>query len=493
MANATMCQFFHWYYPTDRALWRDAASQAERLASLGVTAVWLPPASKGADGAKTIGYDIYDLYDLGEFDQKGSVQTRYGTKEEFLKAIEAFHDHGIQVYADVVLNHKAGADESEEVTAHRVNPDNRREIISDPYLIRAFTRFTFPGRGDRYSDFKWDFHCFSGVDWDDRAGEKGVFKIHNEYGEDWEELLGDEKGNFDYLMFADVDFRNPAVREELSHWGAWFVNETGADGFRLDAAKHITPSFFPEWLTVLREKTGKELFTVAEFAAGIDLIHAYIERTQRKYSLFDFPLHRNFRTASTGRGRYDLRKIFDGTLTGSDPELSVTFVDNHDTQPYREFASDIKNWFKPHAYALILLREAGYPCVFHPDLYGASYSVKRENGKTRKAQYKICPALENLLRARKDHAYGAQRDYFSGPNLIGWVREGSGEGMISGCAVVLSTAAEAALEMDMGAYHGGKTFYDITGSRDDKVTTDENGKAAFPVNAKGVSVWVREG
>lgn len=491
MTNYTMFQFFHWFYPKESSLWDDVASQAERLASLGIASVWIPPASKGADGAETIGYDIYDLYDLGEFDQKGSVATRYGTRQALEHAIQILHEHHIHVYADVVLNHKAGADEAEEVTAHRVNPDNRKEVISDPYQIRAFTRFTFPGRGGRYSDFLWDFQCFSGVDWDEQAQEKGIFKIHNEYGEQWEELLGDEKGNFDYLMFADIDFRNPAVREELIRWGSWFIDQTGVDGFRLDAAKHITPTFFPEWLGTLREKKGRELFAVAEFAGEIELMHQYIERTGGCMSLFDFPLHRNFRSASTRRARYDLRTIFDGTLVASNPELSVTFVDNHDTQPYREFSSAVKSWFKPHAYALILLREAGYPCVFHPDLYGAVFHVQVQEGKTRKVHYKTCPQLESLLRARKDFAYGVQKDYFAQPNLIGWVREGEGDGHTSGCAVVLSTRDEGLIDMEMGTYHATKTFFDITGSRADRVTTDEAGHAAFPVNANAIAVWVR--
>lgn len=491
MPNHTMFQFFHWFYPHNAPLWQDAAREAQRLAGLGVSSVWLPPACKGAGGKETVGYDIYDLYDLGEFDQKGSVETRFGTKQQYLDAVKAFHDCGIQVYADMVCNHKAGADEAEEVTARKVNPENRREVISDPYQIKAFTKFTFPGRGTRYSDFQWDFHCFTGVDWDEQAQEKGVFKILNEYGEDWEELLGDEKGNFDYLMFADVEFRNPAVREEFRRWGSWYLQETGVDGFRLDAAKHITPSFFPEWLDALRKEKGMELFTVAEYAGPIELMHAYIEKTGGCLSLFDFPLHQNFRVASNRRVHYDLRKILDGTLVADNPMLSVTFVENHDTQPYREFTSDVKAWFKPHAYALILLREGGYPCVFHPDLYGADYTIQ-EKGKDKPMHYDPCPVLESLLEARRRFAYGNTHDYFEQPNLIGWVREGSQDEAGSGCAVVLSTKDEGLVDMEMGTAHGGKTFYDLTGIRQDKVTTDDAGKAAFPVNACQVAVWVPE-
>jgi alpha-amylase len=76
----------------------------------GFTGVWLPPAYKGAGGGYDVGYGVYDTYDLGEFDQKGSVRTKYGTRKEYLAAIKALQKHGIQACADVVLNHRMGAD-----------------------------------------------------------------------------------------------------------------------------------------------------------------------------------------------------------------------------------------------------------------------------------------------------------------------------------------------------------------------------------------------
>lgn len=108
MTNGTMIQFFHWYYPADGSLWKHVQEKAEELASLGVNAVWLPPACKGMGGGSGSGYDLYDLYDLGEFDQKGAVRTKFGTREEYLDAIKTLHDRKIQVYADVVLNHRGG-------------------------------------------------------------------------------------------------------------------------------------------------------------------------------------------------------------------------------------------------------------------------------------------------------------------------------------------------------------------------------------------------
>ena len=71
-----------------------------------------------------------------------------------------------------------------------------------------------------------------------------------------------------------------------------------------------------------------------------------------------------------------MRTIFDGTLTQDNPTRSVTFVDNHDTQPEQSLESWVPDWFKPIAYALILLRQDGYPCIFYGDYYGRKRAMR---------------------------------------------------------------------------------------------------------------------
>ncbi len=160
--NGVMIQYFHWYHPGD--LWNEFADRVILLKDLGFTAAWLPPATKGDLGTEGRGYDLYDLYDLGEFDQKGGVPTIYGTREEYLNAIEKAHEAGISVYADIVLNHRMGGDENEWITVHEVDENNRNNIISEPFDVSANTRFTFPARKGKYSDFIWNYRCFSGID-----------------------------------------------------------------------------------------------------------------------------------------------------------------------------------------------------------------------------------------------------------------------------------------------------------------------------------------
>ena len=76
--NGVMMQYFHWYTPADGTLWDEAASRAEELAQAGFTALWLPPAYKGIGGATDVGYGVYDMYDLGEFEQQTANTSALG-------------------------------------------------------------------------------------------------------------------------------------------------------------------------------------------------------------------------------------------------------------------------------------------------------------------------------------------------------------------------------------------------------------------------------
>ena len=117
MNNKVILQGFEWDLPADSQHWNKLKEMSKEIKEYGFTAIWLPPAYKGTAGSEDVGYGVYDYYDLGEFDQKGSVPTKYGTKDEYLEAIKALQEQGVEVYADIVFNHLIGADEKEVVPA----------------------------------------------------------------------------------------------------------------------------------------------------------------------------------------------------------------------------------------------------------------------------------------------------------------------------------------------------------------------------------------
>jgi len=421
------------------------------------------------------------------------VRTKYGSKEEYVRAINQARTLGMQVYIDVVLNHMGGAEEMERIRVKRVDSDDRLKFTSDEMEIDAYTRFTFPGRRGKYSSFQWDHQCFTGLDYAADRKENSIFSIVNDYGDSWEPLVHNEKGSFDYLILNDIETRNPAVRQELKNWIKWYYETVAFDGVRLDAVKHINPSFFIEWLDYVRKEIKPDLFALGEYWLSDDLtvLHKYIEATGNRMSLFDAPLHHNFSQASIHREEYDLRQILNATLVGTRPELAVTFVDNHDTQPLQSLEEYTEQWFKPHAYAVILLRSDGYPCVFYPDLYGTCYCGKKKSGDDCEVKIPCLDSLSSLLRLRKDYSFGTQTDYFDDPHCIGWIREGDHDRPGSGCAVLLSNhpAKRMSKRMHIGRKFAGRTFHDFLQNCQEQVVIDGNGNGEFMVEPESVSVW----
>ena len=191
-------------------------------------------------------------------------------------------------------------------------------------------------------------------------------------------------------------------------------------------------------------------------------------------TLFDFPLHFNMRSASRGGGGFDMRQILDGTLMAQDPEMAVTFVDNHDTF-HVGGGEPVGESFRAQAYAMILLRDGGVPCLFYPDY--------RANDARPPTQ----PMLDTLLAARRDFAYGPQTDYLDDPDVIGWTRQGDAEHPRAHGGGVDRRAAGV---KRMATGRPNRTFADVTNPGAAGVTTGEDGWGDFSCSANSVSVWI---
>ena len=219
------------------------------------------------------------------------------------------------------------------------------------------------------------------------------------------------------------------------------------DGFRLDAVKHMDFTFYTHWLEELRRYSGRSLMAVGEYWSWeLDKLRHYLDVCGHCMQLFDVPLHYQFVRAATSNAQFDMREILNSTLVQSEPESAVTFVDNHDTQPSQALASWVPPWFKPLAYALILFRKEGVPCVFYGDLVD--------------------------------------------PNIIGWTLSGEADHPHSGMAMIMSDAPGGTKWMEVGKALAGSTLRDMLMNQTDTVVLDENGGGCFPVGGGSVSVWV---
>lgn len=480
MEKLVLFQAFEWNLEDDGEYYKKMKDSAKDLKEAGFGAIWLPPVYK-ATGTNDVGYGVYDIYDLGEFDQKGSIRTKYGTKGELIDMINEFHSQGVKVYADVVLNHMAGADKTEKFKAIKVDYDDRNKEVSEEVEIEGWTGFDFPGRDNKYSSFKWNFNYFNGIDFDNLTGENAIFRIVGK-NKGWNLGVSHEKGNFDFLMFADIDHAHPDVIGELSKWSVWFVNETGVDGIRLDALKHIDIPFINGFVDKLKSEFGEGFYIFGEYWNGdLGAIEEYLEKTNYNIDLFDVPLHYSFNAGSNNGEGYDLRGILDGSLVRSNPSSVVTFVDNHDSQPNESLQSWVEPWFKEIAYSIILLRNEGYPCVFYGDYFGINGDHPFEG---------IKDTIDGLVSIRQRYCFGEEDDYFEDPQNIGWVRRGNEENPIK-AAIIISTNGNGKIRMFVEEKEGTE-YIDSLSKTDERVIVDKEGFGEFFTPSAGVSVWVKQ-
>jgi len=481
MENGVMMQYFEWNLPNDGKLWTQLKEDAVHLHEIGVTAVWIPPAYK-ADEQQDEGYATYDLYDLGEFDQKGTVRTKYGTKQELREAIEALHANGIEVYLDAVMNHKCGGDYDEKFPVVEVDPADRNRTVGEPFEMEGTTGYDFKGRAGKYSDFEYHWYHFSGISTpQDPDYAEHIFRILGE-GKSWSESVDEENGNYDYLLGNDLDLDHPEVVEDLIRWGRWVTEELDLDGMRLDAIKHMKAAFVKQFLETVRASRKGRFFAVGEYwNSNFDDLENYLDMVGKELDLFDVPLHFKFFEASQKGRDYDLTDLPSDTLTVRYPQHTVTFVDNHDSQHGCSLESQIEDWFKPLAYGLILSMEKGYPCLFYGDYYGVGGQPSPHR-----------QILDILLDARRRYAYGVQDLYFDHPNTVGLVRRGDADHPGSGLALLLSNGEDGEKEMCVGEERRGQTWHEITGCIDGCVTVGEDGRAPFRVCGGKLAVWVEK-
>lgn len=207
-------------------------------------------------------------------------------------------------------------------TADRRRLTDRNQEISKPEEIEGWVGFNFPGRGQQYSSLKYHWSHFNGVDWDDSRQEKAVFKV-NGPSKGWDSDVSNENGNYDYLMFANIDYSNPEVRDDVLNWGKWITTQLPLKGMRLDAVKHYSAAFQKTFVQQLRGCMGQDFFFVGEYWKGeVDILLKYLKNMDYQISLFDVPLLGRFSAISRTEGA-DLRRIFEGTLLQKCPEHAV--------------------------------------------------------------------------------------------------------------------------------------------------------------------------
>ena len=166
------------------------------IKDLGVDCIWMLPiyASPLIDD----GYDISDYY---------SVHPDYGIVEDFQNLIQAAHDLGIRVIADLVLNH-----------------------TSDQHA------WFQAARKDKESPYR-DYYVWSDTD-QKYLETRIIFIDHQPSNWSWDEEAGQYFWHRFYAEQPDLNFDNPKVREEMKKIASFWL-DMGIDGFRADAVPYL--------------------------------------------------------------------------------------------------------------------------------------------------------------------------------------------------------------------------------------------------------------
>lgn len=330
---SVMMQAFYWDCPQAEnkvhGWWRHVTDKIPSLKASGVCALWLPPVHKAANlSGPSMGYDPYDYFDLGEFNQKGSIPTLFGTRPELQVLIDTAHAQDMQVYADMVLNHNSGGDAQEN------NP-------FDSGLNQRWTKFN---------------------------------PASKRFPRDWQHFHPSRYETTDGMSFGDMPdlcHRHPHVYANLMDLAIWLVEEIGFDGFRYDFVKGYGTWLIKSIQEYRYTRGGREIrpYGIAENWSGEREISDWLADanawSDNPVDAFDFPLRYALKDLCDSFG-YDLTNLCGGNkLYCARPLSAVTFVDNHDFRggDTPEIVSD-----KLLAYSFILTHE-GYPCVYWKDYF----------------------------------------------------------------------------------------------------------------------------
>jgi alpha-amylase len=426
-----MMQGFYWDVPSPAAgnnnapwWWDRLASQAQELRKAGFTALWLPPVMKGASGGYSVGYDPFDDYDIGSKDQKGTVPTRYGAREQLERCVAVLRANSLNVYVDLVENHRNGDDGA----FHFLYKD----AFGNP-------------QGGRFQKGPMDFHPNVPQDPD----------------------VPDEDSSFGRDL-APVNGGAHWVFNGLNAGGDWLTRALDIQGYRLDYVKGIST----DWLRAFLDYGAmKGRFAVGEYFEydRLDRVQAWISGPNgmnNRCSAFDFPLRKLLKEMCDGHGFFDMRRLDHAGLAGRDPFHAVTWVENHDTDK-DPGGKIVRN--KALAYAYILTSE-GYPCVFYRD-YSADPGC-----------YGMKPLLDKLVWIHEKLAGGATQQRWKDDDVFVYERQG-GKRLLVGLND--NAASGRTVTVDTG-FGPNRALHDYTGHAAD-IRTDGAGKAriTLPNNSAG--------
>ena len=295
---------------------------------LGANCIWLMPIAKSVSYH---GYDVADYY---------HVDPRYGTDEDFRQLVRAAHRRGIRIIVDFVPNHSSS---------------------ENPWFQSALNDPASPYR----SWYRWSaVNPHQPGPWGQEAWHKSPVRDEYYYGVFWHGM-------------PDLNYRNPAVVEEMRKVTAYWLKTMGADGFRFDAIPYLVEEGDQlkhtrgthEILHVLGDAIRRQApgsFTVGEMGDGsVDILASYYPDQLDSYFAFDVA-RATVEAARTGDATPYFRSILETNAKLPAGRWSP-FLTNHDQPRTMTVLGDVA---KARVAASAMLMLPGVAFVYYGEEIG---------------------------------------------------------------------------------------------------------------------------
>jgi len=480
--------------------------------------VWLPPPGRADQGNFSVGYDVYDRFDLGTTDRP----TLYGTEAGLKALARMLHRSGASLHVDFVINHAGFSS------------------LATPGFVQAGG---YPGLAITLpNDIDGDFHSAfaGGVDYERlaglidiaheknhqfirnpvtagdprnlRAGTKAAFgrianvpdprnrRFYPDIGHDTISIFDPRTGERDIRVHA-FNLENPLAGESvvenatgyLMRNAQWLVQVIGVDGLRIDAAKHVQ-GFVLDFLDraiyrqnrrPLLDGSQSDVFTYSEvFDSNPAVLLPHVKKTidhndpgriGGNRDTVDFKLYFALKDNLEQTGVPDAwRRIKDAALDVSDDGLhngsaGVTFTQNHDV--FKPFA------LEHVALAYTLMMPGNTIVYFNGRQFGDDRDFPKP-GRDDALSVGRGSMLTRLLAIRNSHGRGNYAERWDGTDgLFAFERQGS-------ALVLLSNRADAGFDsrtLTQVGFRPGTLLMELSGNAaDPAVNPDRGGHKDIP-------------
>ena len=290
--------------------WADVAKKMPEIAEAGYTSLWLPPPAKGSS-VYSIGYDLFDPFDLGDLNQSGTTATHWGTKAQLQEMVRVAHRFGIRVYFDNIMNHRAFTVPGYNAgTSTNFYPG----LIPQDFHIQktGSTYVNWPSVQDYNDQWKVQYQSLGGLI--DLATEPG------NTNENFGAAAGGKTPKPSFIRQPGqnqfyMDATKPAIQgspwrpfngtngtpvaEDVNAYtiraALYTLDQTKCDGFRLDAVKHVPSGFFGDATATFNGYCGA-IQAMYDYVHGYGtnvVSNGYLEGDDSRNSCFDTEAARN--------------------------------------------------------------------------------------------------------------------------------------------------------------------------------------------------------